>query len=170
MSIGVEKGKSMSQRMGEVLAAHGVLSMEQVNTILAEQHRCGKPFGVLAEDLYAIDPRIIEEAWAIQYADLTRHVDPMRETYDMRALDHVTRRQAWQFRVLPIRFDGCELLTVTDRSSLKKALGFANNVIGLPVYLVLSEPGQLEAALHHHYPMDGMHPRPWDSLHLGRTG
>jgi hypothetical protein len=68
----------------------------------------------------------------------------------------ITRRQAWQFRVLPVRFDGRELMLATTRSQLRRALRFANNVLGLPVFLVLSESRPLGEALCRHYPMPGM--------------
>jgi hypothetical protein len=106
-----------------------------------------------------VQPESVERAWATQYASLTRTIDPAREPMDSAALELITRRQAWQFRVLPIRFDGRELMLATTRTQLRRALRFANNVMGLPVFLVLAEPRALGEALCRHYAMPGMTPQ-----------
>jgi hypothetical protein len=152
----------MELRLGQVLIEQGVLSERQVECIIRRQEQTGEPFGLLCEQMFRTDPEAIERAWATQYASLTRPVDPAREAIDPRALELVTRRQAWQFRVLPIRFDGREVMLATTRSQLRRALRFATNVMGVPVYLVLAEPRALGEALCRHYPMPGMSPQSVD--------
>jgi len=71
----------------------------------------------------------------------------------------ISRRQAWQFRVLPLRFDGRELMLVTTRTHLCRALRFATAVMCVPVYLVLATPAALGEALCRHYPLPGMTPQ-----------
>ena len=149
----------MEVRLGQLLVQSGVLSREQVEQVLAEQAVCGEPFGLLCERMFSVDPSAVEDAWAVQYVNLARHVDPLDESIDPQARDTVTRRQAWQFRVLPIRFDGRELMLATTQQHLRRALRFANNVIAVPVYLVLCEPQHLGEALCRHYPLPGMTPR-----------
>jgi len=146
-------------RLGELLIEQGVLSREQVGKILEAQQDSGEPFGCLAERLMGVDPAAIENAWAWQYSRLSRLIDPRAESFDERALQMVTRRQAWQFRVLPIRFDPHELMIATTQLHLRRALRFATNVIGVPVYMVLAEPQTLGEALCRHYPLPGMTPR-----------
>jgi hypothetical protein len=145
-------------RLGEVLIESGVLSPEQVEKVLSRQRETGEPFGVISEQLCGVEPAAIEEAWATQYARITRRIDPAIEVFDAKAADLVTRRQAWQFRVLPIRFDDGELMMATTRRHLRRALRFATNVVGLPVYLVLAEPLPLGEALCRRYPLPGMTP------------
>jgi len=152
-------GWIMEVRIGQVLVDNGVLSTKQVQVILSEQLRTGEPFGVLSERLFQVDPEAIEQAWATQYASLTRKVDPVTEVFDPLAMDMVTRRQAWQFRVLPIRFDDGELMLATTQQHLRRALRFATGVIGVPVFLVLCTPDELGEGLCHHYPLAGMTPR-----------
>ena len=94
-------------RLGQLLIEGDVLTSRQVDAIVAEQERTGEPFGLLAERLFGVDPRKIEDAWALQYAGLTRTVKPEVEVFDDQAVALVTRRQAWQFRVLP---DGNSIL------------------------------------------------------------
>ena len=146
----------MKVRLGELLIEQGVLTEQQVEDILAEQQRTGRPFGLLCEQMFGIDPAVIESSWSQQYARLTRHVDLEVEVFENRALELVTRRQAWQFHLVPVRFDDDEVMIATTVKQLPRALRFANNVIGLPVYFVISESAGLANALGRHYPIAGM--------------
>jgi hypothetical protein len=146
----------MPVRLGEVLVAAGVLSEQQVQMILEQQQEQHKPFGLLCEQLCDVSAEVVEDAWASQYATLTRTVDPSVEVFDDRALQLVTRRQAWQFRVLPIRFDDAELMIATTSQHLRRALRFANNVLGVPLYFVMTSPEALGEALGRHYSLPGM--------------
>jgi hypothetical protein len=158
----------MELRVGELLVENGVLDVSQVDEVLAEQKRTGEPFGKICERMFDIDPAAVEAAWAFQYARITRRVDPRTEYFEPRALALVTRRQAWQFRVLPIRFDGAELMIATTQQHLPRALRFASNVVGIPVYLVVAESDALGAALCRHYPLPGMTPAAVDDGALDR--
>jgi hypothetical protein len=145
-------------RIGELLVAAGVLDDGQVHRILDLQRASGEPFGLLCERHLGIAGGLIEQAWATQYARITRTVDPATEVYDSAATALVTRRQAWQFRVLPIRFDGPDLMIATTQGSLCRALRFVTNVIGVPAYLVLAEPPRLGEALCRMYSLPGLTP------------
>jgi hypothetical protein len=143
-------------RIGEVLMQRGVLNPAQVKAILELQQQRHRPFGELAESMYGIDPTDIEQAWVDQYATLTRHIDVHREDFDAKALAHVERRQAWQFRVLPVRFDGPELMVATTSDNLCRALRFVTRCLSTPCYLVLTEARALGEALERYFPMGGM--------------
>ncbi len=145
-------------RLGEVLISQGLLTATQVIEVLREQTRTGLPFGVLCEEMFDIEPDVVEDAWVKQYEMISRPVDPTREIYDDSVSDLVTRRQAWQFRVLPIRYDGDELLVATTASHLRRALRFATRTMAVPVYLLLSAPGPLMEVLAKRYPMAGFGP------------
>jgi hypothetical protein len=149
-------------RLGQLLVESGVLTGKQVDHIVAVQAKTGEPFGLLAEQLFAVDPQKIEEAWAKQYAGLTRTVDPEVEVFDEGAIGLVTRRQAWQFRILPLRFEGRELLIATTQQHLRRALRFATNVIGIPVFFVMAESRALGRGLCKRYPLPGMTPESVD--------
>ncbi len=75
-----------------------------------------------------------------------------------RVAELVTRRQAWQFRILPLRFEGRELLIATTQQHLRRALRFATNVIGIPVFFVMADPMDLGRALCDRFPLPGMTP------------
>lgn len=146
----------MTLRIGEVLQKRGVLNAAQVQAILDEQSRSHRPFGEIAENMYGIDPTDIEQAWVQQYASLTRHIDVLREETDARAMKAIDRRQAWQFRVLPVRYDGTELMVATTADNLCRALRFATRCLVDPCFLVLTEAQKLGAALERYFPLPGM--------------
>jgi hypothetical protein len=145
-------------RIGDLLVERGILSKEQVHDILDEQKSSGEPFGAICERLFDVSPETIEEAWASQYISITRKVNPAIETIDQKAVELVSRRQAWQFRVLPIRWDGRELMVATTPAHLRRALRFVTRFLGVPVYLVIADSRALGDALCRHYPLAGMTP------------
>ena len=158
----------MEARLGQLLVESGVLTQQQVQSVLVEQEKTGEPFGVLAERMCGVDPERIEDAWAQQYAGLTRTVDPDVEVFDEKAAELVTRRQAWQFRILPLRFEGRELLIATTQRHLRRALRFATNVIGIPVFFVMADPDALGQALCARYALPGLTPESVDDETIDR--
>ena len=148
----------MEHRLGAILIERGVLTASQVKGALDYQENTGEPLGLICERLYEVTPEEIEAAWAAQYATLARTIDPSVEVFEARALELVTRRQAWQFRILPLRFEPRELMVATTQDHLPKALRFATGVLGMPVFFVLAESEALGQALCRHYPLPGMTP------------
>jgi hypothetical protein len=144
-----------SLRLGDLLVARGVLEEAQRDEILAEQSLSGRPFGALAERMFGVSPRDIEQAWAEQYSSLAPTADLDAEEPEPYALSLIERRQAWQFRVLPLRFDGDELLVCTTRENLPRALRFTGWSIGHRCVFVITSAEQLDAALERHYSMGG---------------
>lgn len=144
--------------LGELLVRHGVLSDSQRDEILAAQKSRGGPFGVIAEEMFGVDPGAIERAWSEQYASFAPRLDPRVQRINPRALETITRRQAWQFCILPIELHGEDLLACTTQEHLTRALKFAGWRLGHSCQFVLAEPQHLGEALCAHYPMAGMTP------------
>ncbi len=146
-------------RLGEILVNRGILTPDQVEMILDEQAETCRPLGLLAEERFGVPREAVEEAWVAQYEMLALQVDPAKEEVDPKVLDLVTRRQAWQFQVLPLRWDGFEVMTATTPTHLARAVRFATACVGAPCYFVLADPHQLHEAIDRHYPMEvGGHP------------
>lgn len=162
----------MSMQLGELLVRSGVISDAQRRAILAEQEAHGRPFGVLAEEMFGVDGRAVEAAWATQFAACADWVDPSEVAVEPRALATVERRQAWQFRVVPMRFEGRELVLATDEQSLPRAMRFVGWRIGSSSRFVLAEASRLDAALKMYYPMGAFEPSQVDGLvaQLRRAG
>lgn len=146
----------MALRIGELLEARGVLTRGQVEEILAAQEREGRPFGVLAERMFDVDPEVIEGVWAEQYADLVGMVSLSGVTPTREAREAVAPRQAWQFGIFPMREEDGELQIATTRAMLARALRFAVRVLERPCYFVLCDARELGTALETHYAFAGM--------------
>jgi len=146
----------MHLRLGDVLVKRGVLSEPQREQIIDEQTRTGRPFGVLAERLFGVTPAAIDDAWAEQYAALAGVIDPGSERLDPYAHALIEHRQAWQFGVLPMRFDGDELVVCTTQENLARALRFMGWRIGQLCRFEIASPADLARVLSSLYPMGGM--------------
>ena len=143
-------------RIGELMVRQGVLTPEQVDRVLEEQAIRAQPFGLICEQIYGIAPEIVEACWVEQYTELTGDLVPDFDTVDPSVRDVVTRRQAWQFRIVPVRWDDGALVLATTRDHLQKALRFATNGIPFPVYFVVADADTLTQGLEKHYPMGGL--------------
>ncbi|MEE2907982.1 MAG: hypothetical protein VX527_09150 [Planctomycetota bacterium] len=143
-------------RLGTILVHRGILQEQQVQRVLAAQQRTGEPFGLLCERLFGVAPSVIESAWAHQYATLVDTTDFTDVSPTPEALGMITRRQAWQFRVMPVSWDGYELTVATTRNDLCRALRFATKVIDRAVFFVMASRESLDEALQRYYPMPGI--------------
>lgn len=140
-------------RLGEILVRQGLLTKDQVAQVLQTQKEQGRPFGVLAEQLFGLDPRAVESAWVAQYAQLAGQVDPGQLRIDLQCLKLVNRRQAWQFHLLPVAHVGGELVVLTDEKHLAKALRFAAATFKEATYFRIVTSDALQALLMAHYPV-----------------
>lgn len=143
-------------RLGDILVNHGVLTPQQRDEVLEEQRLGGRPFGELAEWMFNVSPDAVERAWAAQVAELTEKVDPRLVEVDVYALRQIGRRQAWQFAVLPLCFDGEELVVCTTQEHLARALKFVGWKIGAICRFVMSDALNLGEAMSRHYALAGM--------------
>jgi hypothetical protein len=140
-------------QIGQVLIEQGVLTAAQVEHILAVQRESRRPFGDLAERLYDIDPRAVEDAWVEQYLRTVGVVDLDEQQIDVNALRVINRRQAWQFQMLPLGRDGAELTAATSKENLVRAVNFAGKKLDDTVYFLIAEREQLREFLMKHYPV-----------------
>jgi hypothetical protein len=140
--------------IGELLVQQGVLDGKQVRHILAVQKVSHRPFGDLAERLYGVDPKMVEDAWVEQYVRTAGVTDLSQIEIDERCLRVINQRQAWQFHVLPVGHDGDQNLNVaTDAASLVRAVNFSTRRIDESIYMLIAEREQLREFLMKHYPV-----------------
>jgi len=140
-------------QIGQVLVEQGALTQAQVARILAMQKMSHRPFGDLAERLYGINPRAIEDAWVEQYVRVAGEVDLEQQRVDAECLRELNRRQAWQFHMLPMNRTGEELNVATDAANLVRAVNFATRRIDETVYFQIADRRQLREFLMRHYPV-----------------
>lgn len=139
--------------LGEILIEQGILTRKQVEHLLNVQKTCHRPIGDLAERLYGIDPKAVEDAWVEQYLRTVGVVDLDEVRVDVDCLRALNRRQAWQFQVLPTNRDTGELNVATDAENLVRAVNFSTRALDEPVLFLIAEREQLRAFLKEHYPV-----------------
>ena len=140
-------------QIGQLLVEQGVLTEEQVAHILRVQKQSHRPFGDLAERLYGINPRAVEDAWVEQYVRTVGTVDLKEVTIDADCLRLLNRRQAWQFHVLPTNRAHDALSIATSAQDLVRAVNFSAQKIDEPLCFLIAERKQLREFLMKHYPV-----------------
>ena len=50
--------------LGDLLVRNGVMTARQRDDVLDAQRTRGGPFGALAEEMFGVSPRAVEQAWA----------------------------------------------------------------------------------------------------------
>jgi hypothetical protein len=140
-------------QIGQLLVEQGVLTPEQVDQIVKVQQTSHRPFGDLAERLFGIDPKAVEDAWVEQYVRTAGIVDLDSIQIEADALRILNRRQAWQFHLLPLNRDEQNLNLATSSDSLIRAVNFAVRKIDDPIYFLIAERDQLRDFLMKHYPV-----------------
>ena len=151
-------GKSTTRtiRLGTILVQRGVLDEHQVQRVLRIQQESGQPFGLLCERLYDIPASKIESAWAKQYAMLVEKTDFTSVDPDSEVLDMVSRRQAWQFRVMLLMgrmrtHHGDHAQRSLSRTSIREQRHRPSCVLRHG-----SSASSLDEALRRYYPMPGI--------------
>jgi len=150
------KGWRLSQpiQIGQILIEHGVLSEQQVFEILHAQRQKHIPFGVLAEKMFDVTLESVERAWIEQYHRFTGTIDLSQHKVDERALAMINRRQAWQFEMMPLRFEETgELLMAASRRRFARAVTFVASRLEPVVYFRIANSDQLRQFLQEHFPM-----------------
>ncbi|HTW93561.1 MAG TPA: hypothetical protein VMD30_02130 [Tepidisphaeraceae bacterium] len=140
-------------QIGQLLIEQGALTPEQVEHVLMVQKLSHRPFGDLAERIYGIDPKVVEDAWVEQYVRTAGIIDLNEQRFDEDALRAINRRQAWQFHLLPMNRDQNNLNVATSMDALVRAVNFTARKLDEPIYFRLAEREQLREFLMKHYPV-----------------
>lgn len=143
-------------RIGDILTRNNQLTSQQVSQILAVQEKDGRPFGQLAEEMFSLSTQAIEAAWVDQYLTSDTRVDLHAQQIDPGVLGVLTRRQAWQLQLLPLRREDGQLLVATSESRLVRSVNYVWRRLGEPVRLLVAPASELEACLQEHYPWPAM--------------
>lgn len=139
--------------IGRLLVEQGVLTREQVKHILEIQKTSHRPFGDLAERLYGVDPRAIEDAWVQQYVSRTGAVDLDKMDLDPEVFSVVNARQAWQFHLMPLCRDDDSIHVATTAGNLVRCVNFATRRFSEPAHFIIASDRQLRKYLMQHFPV-----------------
>jgi MSHA biogenesis protein MshE len=154
MNTEIHKGADLPGiQIGQLLVEQGVLTDAQVQEILHAQKESHRPFGDLAERLFGVNPKAVEDAWVQQYVRETGLVDLEEVEFDADCLRLLNRRQAWQFHTLPTNREEGGLNFATSPENLIRAVNFSSRKIDEPVYFQIAERDQLREFLMRHYPV-----------------
>ncbi len=141
-------------QIGQLLVEQGALTESQVQHILKVQRLSHRPFGDLAERLYGINPKAIEDAWVEQYIRIAGMVDLDEQDVETEALRTLNRRQAWQFHLLPLnRDENADLSMATSTENLVRSVNFSARKLDEPINFLIAERKQLREFLMKHYPV-----------------
>jgi hypothetical protein len=141
-------------QIGQLLVEQGALTQAQVDHILKVQKVSQRPFGDLAERLYGISPKAVEDAWVQQYLRIVGvGVDLDTIEVDTDCLRLLNRRQAWQFHLLPLNRQDDALQMATSSENLVRSVNFATRTVDEPVHFLIAEREQLREFLMKHYPV-----------------
>jgi MshEN domain len=140
-------------QIGQLLVEQGALTQAQVEHILKVQKLSHRPFGDLAERLYGINARAVEDAWVEQYVRMAGVVDLEQQVIDAECLRILNRRQAWQFHLLPLNREDDDLHMATSAQDLVRAVNFSGKMLDEPVHFLIAERNQLREFLMKHYPV-----------------
>jgi hypothetical protein len=142
-------------QIGQLLIEQGVLTESEVTHIVKVQKHCNRPFGDLAERLYGINPRAVEDAWVEQYIRVAGVIDLNEVAEDAQCLRLLNRRQAWQFHALPINREENYLNIATSAEDLVRCVNFSTSTLEEPANFLIAERTQLREFLMKHYPVPG---------------
>ena len=140
-------------QIGQLLVEQGVLTERQVKHVLQVQKLSHRPFGDLAERLYGIDPKAVEDAWVAQYLRMAGVVDLEDVEIETECLRVLNRRQAWQFHLLPLRREKGSLQMATCAEELVRSVNFVSRKLNEPVHFLIAERTQLRKFMMKHYPV-----------------
>ncbi|HMO27299.1 MAG TPA: hypothetical protein PKB10_13630 [Tepidisphaeraceae bacterium] len=140
-------------QIGQLLVEQGVLTERQVQHILNVQRTVNRPFGDLAEGLFGVDPKAVEDAWVEQYIRIAGVVDLEEIEIDQDCLRKLNRRQAWQLRMIPTNRLDDQLNIATTADALVRAVNFSARRFDEPVFMLIAEREQLREFLMRHYPI-----------------
>jgi len=139
--------------IGQLLVEQGVLTEKQVEHILKVQRESHRPFGDLAERLFGINPRAVEDAWVEQYVRTVGTIDLNDIEMETDCLRLLNRRQAWQFHALPTNRESDALNIATSAQDLVRAVNFTGKTLDEPLCFLIAEREQLREFLMKHYPV-----------------
>jgi len=146
----------MSIRLGELLVEQGAITVSQRDEILTIQSKTPRPFGVIAEERFGVSPSTIEQAWASQYAMIATRVDPLAFEIKEPLRSLVTKRQAWQFGLIPMQEVEGEIEFVTAMECLSRALRFVGWRIPQLCTFRICDLHTLKLGLAMHYPFESL--------------
>lgn len=145
-----------NDRIGHILIEQGVLTPNQVAKALAAQAEREAPLGRIAEQLFNIDRTTIIEALAEQVVMRAPDASLATEQFDQQCLRMISAKEAWDSLILPIRWEGGELLCATTVETLPVAIELLQQKLDCPFHFAIAEMRPLEEFIASLYSYEGV--------------
>lgn len=142
--------------IGSILVRLGELSPRQVAVVLETQKDDPQPFGRLARRLWHVPQWALDAALTEQLERTRPAADFERDAPDAGLTHLLSRRQAWQFELVPLKREGTRAVFATSRARAARAKGYLRGEFGPEATLCLAEDAQLYHHLQALYPWDAM--------------
>ena len=137
---------------GECLSQVVRLSDHDIDEIMEHQAETRRKFGEIALSWGLCRPHHIWRAWWNQLSGRTPTVDLTKIGIDAQAIDHVPADIAAQFRAVPARCFGNQLVVATTEQMLARARAELPGLVNKQVQFVIAPPAQIDEALAAYYP------------------
>jgi len=138
-------------KIGEILMDKGLLTLGQVEQVLARQLKDTRLFGQIAADTFGLDEATLCRTVAEQFLIEATHVNLATEPWDPDALRAVAAHDAWTYRALPLRYERGELLVATSIYELPNAIGLLDREVYRNYRFVIADAHVLETTIQERY-------------------
>lgn len=142
--------------IGHILVEQGVLTTNQVARALEVQAEREAPLGRIAEQLFDIERSAVIEALAEQIVMRAPQASLATETFDAQCLRMISAKEAWDSLILPIRWEGGELLCATTVETLPGAIELLQQKLDCPFHFSIAEMRPLEEFIASLYAYEGV--------------
>jgi len=138
-------------KLGELLLDKDVLSLQQVERVLARQLYDARPFGQIAADEFSIDISVVLRTLAEQLLPDAERVNLQAEPSTEEALRTLAAHDAWGHRALPLRYERGELVVATSEYELPNAIALLDREVYRDYRVVIADAHVLQQALMERY-------------------
>lgn len=142
----------MHRRIGQLLQEIVPLSAHDVEDILQEQKSTRQRFGDVALSLGLVRPEHVWKAWIRQIESETTEVDLDQVGVDAQVVNLLPRPVVCQYRLLPIRNSGEEVLIACENLPDEHTHRFIQQLLPQRVLFIRARPGQVDQAIHRYHP------------------
>ena len=132
-----------------------MLTTNQVEQALAAQAEREVPLGRIVEQLFDVERTAVIEALAEQIVMRSPDASLATETFDAQCLRMISAKEAWDNLVLPIRWEGGELLCATTVETLPGAVELLQHKLDCPFHFAIAEMRPLEEFIASLYAYEG---------------
>ncbi|HZL35442.1 MAG TPA: hypothetical protein VFC78_09040 [Tepidisphaeraceae bacterium] len=155
------------QRFGELLSRFVSLTPHDVSEILEDQTSSRRRFGEIALAFGLCKPQHIWRAWWAQLSGAPDRVDLDAIGIDVQSLSHLPRALAVDYKVMPLRASGEQMVLAAAEGSFLRASEELPRRVRMQLKFVVADARQIERAIQTYYPASAKEETPAAAPHAG---